>query len=164
MDRSRVGYAVVVLSLGIFAAANTHALETVQPVALTTASVIVEPVAVTPTPVAEPVAVSPVPVAEPIAVATAPAVPGTQVLIPVTVPVDANRNQDIVAWKKLDGTVQSVDRANRLMTVQDAEGKNIRVAWNDRIRIYRSGRPVAYSDVSPNDHVVLRYNPDSKTN
>jgi hypothetical protein len=137
MHRIRISWSVVVTCAGLAGMARAQDAAIVQPVAVSTASETVSPVAVSTTPS----------VVQPVAVA---------------VPVDANRNQDIVAWNKLDGTVQSVDRSNRLLTVQDAEGKNVRVAMNDRIRIYRGGSAVAYSDVSPNDHITLRYNEERR--
>ncbi len=101
------------------------------------------------------------PAAEPIVVTTGPVIqPSVQAAVPVAVPVDVHQRRDLVAWKRLEGTVQSIDRNNNVMTVQDRDGKDVRVVYNDRIRIYRNGEEIPYSDVTPNDQVVLRYQAD----
>jgi hypothetical protein len=96
---------------------------------------------------------------------TATTVGATAVAEPVVaIPVIAVRNPDIVvSWKKMEGTVQSVDRNNHLLTVQDKEGKNIQVSMNEDIQIKRRGQTVAYADVAPHDRVVLRYQPRKDT-
>jgi hypothetical protein len=150
---------VVAASLGFVQFAGAEELigtPSGQPMAVSTMTA-------TPVAVSTPAAMMPVAVSTPaagatVAVATVPVSPTA--MEQVAVPVDANRNYGVVAWKKLEGTVQSVDRNNRAMQIQDRDGKNVSVAWNNRIRIYKQGEEVNYSDVAPNDSVVLRYEPN----
>ncbi len=82
------------------------------------------------------------------------------VSIPVAVPVDSQKNLNTVAWKELSGSVQSVDRQNLAMTVQDSEGKDIFLTMNDHLRIYKGGTQVAYADIEPNDRIKVSYKAD----
>jgi hypothetical protein len=156
MNRGYTGCIVAVLMAGISGWAPAEELiSSAEPVAVSTSAVIipdqvsVSPAAVDPASVA--LSTVPVTVPVPVAVSTTPVIG-----IPVAVPVDAHRNQDTVAWKKLEGTVQSLDRNIRALTLQDREGKNIHVVVNDRVRIYRGGEPVPYSEIDPQDKIVLR--------
>ncbi len=71
---------------------------------------------------------------------------------PAAAPVE---NQDLA------GTVQSVDRRNQSLVLQDADGKNIGVSFNRDWHVYRRGEEIQYRDIEPNDHVVLRYRAES---
>ena len=102
-------------------------------------------------PVTEPVAVSTAAVTEPVAVSTAAAV------APVAAAPAQNEES---TWNKLDGTVRSVDRYNRELIVKGADGKDVRVAYNKDVRIYRQGEQIGYSDVETNDRVSLRSDSD----
>ncbi len=57
----------------------------------------------------------------------------------------------------MSGTVQSVDRRNHSLVVQDPQGKDIGISMNNSWHIYRRGEEVQYRDVEPNDVVELRY-------
>jgi len=121
-----------------------------------------QPIALSTTPATqagsvEPVAVTTVPVSGASVAVTTVTPNSTQVAVPVAVPVAVTQNPDLVAWKELDGKVQSVDRNNHTLTVQDNEGKDVRVAMNNRIRVFRRGQEIGYSDIAPNDSVTLRY-------
>jgi hypothetical protein len=134
---------IVATAMGLVSSAGAEELigtPSGQPVAVSTASV-------------TPVAVSTAPaVASPVVVTTGPLVAPV-----VATPADANRQNGAIAWKKLEGTVQSVDRANHQLQIQDRQGSNVNVALNDKIHIYRGGEEVASSDVNPNDSIVIRY-------
>jgi hypothetical protein len=133
---------VLAASLSIAGASRAQTLESAD----TSASVPLTPVAVT-TQTVTPVAVTTQTIT-PVAV------------VPIAVPVDAHQSEDVVTWSKLDGTVRSVDRNNQALTVQDREGKDVRVVYDKHMRIYRGGEQIGYSDVETNDRVSLRYDAD----
>jgi hypothetical protein len=100
-----------------------------------------------------------------IAVSTVPAIaaPAPVVAVPVVVPVAVGGAPDtVISWKTLEGTVQSVDRRNHILTLQDRDGKDVEVAVNNDIEIRRRGQSVAYADVEPNDNIVLRNHSDER--
>ena len=75
----------------------------------------------------------------------------------VVIHTDPNQGEAVVSWRDIKGTVQGVDRYNKLITVQDSEGKNLNVIVNDHVHFFENGREVLYPDVNVNDQVVLKY-------
>jgi hypothetical protein len=68
---------------------------------------------------------------------------------------DASTSDDLV------GMVQSVDRRNRSLVIQDGDGNNHFVSLQDDLRLYRRGEEVSYRDVEPNDVIRLDYESES---
>jgi hypothetical protein len=74
----------------------------------------------------------------------------TQASVPVAATEEATTDEAMA------GTVQSVDRRNRSLVVQDSKGKNYSVSLTDNTRFYRKGEEVNYRDIEPNDVIQIR--------